>query len=179
MHKEHALIAIRTTALMQGFRDFDFTCTAGDFKDPEIKEAGFSGPVRVKVTAERAGSEIALLIETVAGCDFACDICLAPIHRELNGSYRLFFDCSDSGAQETPEADSDEYRILDRTAVEIDLTEDVRETLLLSVPMKVTCTGNPDCRLYTGTQEEQDEQASEGSRSSWKDGLEKLKKKYR
>ncbi|ABB23026.1 YceD family protein [Pelodictyon luteolum] len=179
MHKEHALIAIPTTGLMQETRDFEITCTAGDFNDPEIEAAGFSGPIRVKVTAERGGSEIALLIETVAGCDFACDICLAPIHRELNGSYRVFFDCSDSGVQATPDADDDEYRILDSNATEIDLTEDVRETLLLSVPMKVTCVGNPDCRLYSGAKEELDIQEPEGSGSSWKDSLAKLKKKYR
>ncbi|TCD47718.1 DUF177 domain-containing protein [Chlorobium sp. N1] len=179
MHREHALIAIRTSALTEGTRQFDFTCTAGDFKDPKIEEAGFSGPVRARVTVEKAGGEIALTIETAAECDFTCDICLAPIRRELSGSYRIFYDCSGSEAQGAPGENGDEYRILDRSAVEIDLTEDVRETLLLSVPMKVTCTGNPECRIYTETEEEQEGQEPEGGSSSWKEGLEKLKKKYR
>jgi len=174
MQREHALIAVRTSALTEGTQQFDFTCTAGDFKDPKIEEAGFSGPVEVRVRAERAGGEIAILIETAAGCDFTCDICLAPIRRELRGSYRIVYDCSG-----TAEDGEDEYRTLDRNAVEIDLTEDVRETLLLSVPMKVTCEGNPDCRLYAGTEEEHDEHGPEGSSSAWKESLEQLKKKYR
>jgi len=171
MPKEKALIEIRLAGLSLGVHEFDFTCEAGDFNDPSLTEAGFSKNISVRVVVERNENEISVSLETAASAELACDICLAPVTIELEGSFRVSYIYEQEPGQE--EDDSEEYRLIDRNAVSIDLTEDVRETLLLSVPMKVTCTGNPDCRLY------RENEADSADDSSWQESLEKLKNKYR
>lgn len=176
MSKEKALIEIRLAGLPQGVHEFDFTCTADDFGDPVLTEAGFSKGISINVTVEKLDDELIVTMKTAATADLACDLCLAPISADLTGSYRVWYGYEHRG--ESGEEQDEEYRIIDRNRLSIDLTEDVRETLLLSVPMKVTCTDNPECGVFR--QEEQPE-AEEDSMpdSSWQESLEKLKNKYR
>jgi len=174
MPKERALIEIRLAGLSDGVHEFDFTCAAGDFKDTAVTEAGFVKELSVRVVIDKNEDGIAVSLETSASAELACDICLVPITRELEGSYHVYYVYDQA---EEPESDrNEEYRLIDRNTVSLDLTEDVRETLLLSVPMKVTCEDNPACHVYRPGGEEDSGRAEE---SSWQETLEKLKDKYR
>ncbi|MWV53471.1 YceD family protein [Chlorobium phaeovibrioides] len=178
MQTGNALIEIRTAAITEGACVFDFTCRAEDFNDPKLAESGFTDEIRVRAVTQKNGSELMLTLTTDATGEIPCDICLAPVKVSMSGSWRMY--CNTDGCsrdEEDEETRRDEYRQLDRTAVGIDLTEDVRETLLLSVPMKVTCTANPDCRLYTGGEKEEKEEKN--STSPWHESLAKLKQNYR
>lgn len=176
MSREKALIEIRLAGLSQGKFEFEFTCSAADFADSALVEAGFSKEISAKATVEKLEGEMIVTLKTSAIADLTCDLCLAPVTTELNGSYRIYF-----GYEQPDEPDEErdeEYRLIDRNAVSLDLTEDVRETLLLSVPMKVTCTDNPDCRVFH--QEELDEPDEVNLHDTdWLESLEKLKNKYR
>ncbi|NTU91364.1 MAG: DUF177 domain-containing protein [Chlorobiaceae bacterium] len=176
MPKERALIEIRLAGLSQGVHEFDFACTAGDFNDTALTDAGFTGEISVGVTVDKYEDEITVSIETSASADRTCDLCLAPVSLDLEGSYHIYY-VYDLG-QEIQEArdEEDEYRLIDRNTVSVNLTEEVRETLLLSVPMKVTCTDNPDCQVF---QQEPPEETDSAPDSSWQESLEKLKNKYR
>ncbi len=172
MPKERALIAIRLAGLSPGTHEFGFTCQAGEFNDSALTEAGFSNGISVHAVMERSEDEITVSLETVAKAALSCDLCLAPVERDLRGSYRIYYIYEQAPGQDADE----EYRLIDRNTVSIDLTEDVRETLLLSVPMKVTCTDNPDCHLY---RQERPEGTDSKPDSQWQESLENLKKKYR
>jgi uncharacterized protein len=176
MSRENALIAIRLAGLSQGTHEFDFTCNAADFNDPALAEAGFSRDVSVKVTVEKLEGEMIVTLKTSATADLTCDLCLAPVTTLLTGSYRIYYGYEQPG--EPDEERDEEYRLIDRNAISLDLTEDVRETLLLSVPMKVTCTDNPDCQVFH--QEAQMEPGADNQPDTdWLESLEKLKNKYR
>ena len=175
MHKEKALIEIRIAGLMQGTHTFDFTCRAGEFRGRELSEAVFTGDITVTVIAEKTENELTVTIRTATTADFTCDICLAPLQREIRGEYRVYYLYSTE--EESLEDIDEDHRMIDSGTVSIDLTEDVRETLLLALPMKVTCTGNPDCRLYSGESGKENSPVDE--RSSWQESLEQLKNKYR
>jgi uncharacterized protein len=172
MSKERALIEIRLAGLSQGTHEFDFTCTAGEFNDPAVKEAGFSDGISVKAVIDKNDDEITVSLKTAAKAALSCDLCLTPVLLELKGSYRVYYIYEQTQGQ----AEDEEYRLIDSNTVSIDLTEDVRETLLLSVPMKVTCTDNPDCHVYRQEGTEGTENTPDGS---WQESLEKLKNKYR
>jgi uncharacterized protein len=178
MPKERALIEIRLAGLSQGVHEFDFTCDAGDFNDPALTEAGFSKKISIRAVVEKNEDEITISLETVASADLSCDLCLAPVTLELKGLFQVcyIYDQGQEQNREQPEDDEEEYRLIDRNSVAIDLTEDVRETLLLSVPMKVTCPDNPDCHVW---RQESPEEDGSNTDSSWQDSLEKLKYKYR
>ena len=177
MAKENALIEIRLAGLSQGTHEFDFTCTAGDFDDPALTDAGFTGDISVKVVVDRTDNEMTVTLTTAATANLTCDLCLAPITLDLKGSYRIYYSFEHASEQEVER--DEEYRQIDNNALSIDLTEDTRETLLLSVPMKVTCTDNPDCQVYR--QEEQTE--TDGDLTlpeiTLQESLERLKNKYR
>ncbi len=176
MHKDVSLIEIGLGALAEGTNEFNFTCKAADFKGRQLADAGFTGKIEVNVLAEKSDDEVTLTINTSAVADFTCDICLAPVAIKLAGtlvlSY-LFGADDDNGGDE-------EYIRLDRNTDSIDITGEICETLLLSLPMKVTCTDNPDCKLY-GSQEsmEKNEEPLPGNATPWQESLEKLKNKYR
>ncbi len=176
MHKDKSLIEIGLGALAEGTNEFNFTCKAADFKGRQLADAGFTGQIEVNVFAEKSDDEVTLTINTSAVADFTCDICLAPVSKKLAGtlvlSYLFGTDGDDNG--------DGEYIRLDRNADSIDITGEICETLLLSLPMKITCTDNPDCRLY-GNREQmnEDEEPRPGSVTSWQESLEKLKNKYR
>ncbi len=176
MHKDKSLIEIGLGALADGTNEFNFTCKAADFKGRQLVDAGFTGEIEAHVVAEKSDDEITITINTSALADFTCDICLAPVSKKLTGtlvlSYLFDTDGDDGG--------DDEYIRLDKTTDSIDITGEICETLLLSLPMKVTCTDNPDCKLY-GNQEHtnEDEEPRPDSVTSWQESLEKLKNKYR
>lgn len=174
MSKEKALIGIRLAGLSDGTHEFEFNCMAADFRDPALLEAGFSQAVSVWVTVEKMEGEMIVTMKTLATADLTCDICLAPLSSGLHGSYRIYYgyEQADEAGQERDE----DCRIIDRNTLALDLTEDARETLLLSVPMKVTCTDNPECGIPRNEEQPDGESSPD---SSWQESLEKLKNKYR
>lgn len=177
MHKGKALIEIRIAGLSNGIHEYSFTCTAQEFDDPSLTAPPFSGTIAVKVVAEKTDTEVVTDIETTVAAELNCDICLDPVHRQLTGRFRIFFIF---GSPDGTERECDEeYRILAPATTDIDLTEDVRETLLLSLPVKVTCDAYPEC--MPTAQEERDipgeELDDDAQNSAWKESLKELKRK--
>ena len=175
MSKEKGVVEIRIAGLSEGVYEYDFTCKASDFRNPDLAEPGFCNEILVKVVANKTDSEITVDIETKTVAELSCDICLAPLQKEVAGMYRAFFVFGEP--ENEKEETDDNYRMLDRNASAIDLTEDVRETLLLSKPLKAVCTDNPECSVY----HENESDTSNGeleAKSPWQESLEKLKNKY-
>jgi uncharacterized protein len=177
MPKDRALIEIRLAGLSQGVHEFEFTCSAADFNDPALIEAGFTKEISVKAVVEKSDRELVVSMTTEAFADLACDICLAPVTLDLKGTYRVYY-VYDEGTHESQEERNEEYHLIDKSAISIDLTEDARETLLLSIPMKVTCIDNPDCHVHRQENEEPTD-GSIDSGDNWQESLERLKNKYR
>lgn len=175
MHKEKSLIEIGLVTLVEGTNEFHFTCNAADFAGRQLAEAGFTREIALHVIAEKSADEITITINTSTLADFTCDICLAPVSKNLTGTLVLSYIFGT--AHDADHEGDEDYSRLDRNAESIDIIGEVCETLLLSLPMKVTCTDNPDCRLYgsTGYMEENEEPQS-GTNTLWHESLEKLKK---
>jgi uncharacterized protein len=174
MHREKALIEIRLAGLSMDVHEFDFTIKAEEFNDPGLTTEMFPDELSVSARVEKSENEITVDLTTNATAHFTCDICLAPLTRELHGSYRVYYVFDQSGGDVEPT--DEDYRLIDESTVSIDLTEDVRETLLLSIPMKVTCSDNPDCRVFHGGNPSGTDAVEN---SSWLESLDKLKKIYR
>ncbi|MEI7826054.1 MAG: DUF177 domain-containing protein [Chlorobiaceae bacterium] len=177
MHKEKSRIEIGLGTLVDGTNGINLTCNASDFEGTQLTDAGFAREIEVNVVAEKSEAEITVTINTSALADFTCDICLAPVSKKLTGSLILSYLFS-SAVDERNEG-SDEHNRIERGAESIDITGEVCETLLLSLPMKVTCTDNPDCRLYGSEKSmKENEEPQPGSVTPWQESLEKLKNKY-
>ncbi len=174
MGKDKGLIEVRIAGLSDGVYEYDFVFRASDFEKPPLAEPEFCHELHAAVRVSKTESEITVEIETKTVAEFTCDICLAPLKKELRGFYRLFFVFGDNAHRGEKDGD---FRVLDRNASSIDLTEDVRETLLLSKPLKMVCTDNPACAMYQQKMVEETGESKE-PQSSWKESLEKLREKY-
>ncbi len=178
MRKEKPLIEIRTSALVEGINEFDFTCNVSDFEGRNFNVADFSGPVKVHVVVRKSDEEIAVGISTLTEACFTCDRCLALVSKALDGSLDLLY--SFSTTLDDKINNVDEHRQIAKNTEFIDITGDVCDALILSLPMKVICRDNPDCRLYERREGTVSipgmKEAYPVEMNTWQESLEKLKK---
>ncbi|MEI6848263.1 MAG: DUF177 domain-containing protein [Chlorobiaceae bacterium] len=175
MYKEKSLIEIPFTGFGQGTLEFDFTCRIKAFNDELFTVAGLTGDIKVQAIVTKSERDVTVTIKTSTTAELNCDICFSPISQFLTGTFTIYYIFGEHSEEE--HSRDKEYRIIEKNAVLIDITEEVRDTLLLSIPMKIICKGNPNCKLYKSTQANENPQAD--NISSWQESLEKLKHKYR
>lgn len=116
----------------------------------KFKSVGVSA--RLDVSARR----ILVSLDVHATAILECDRTLEPFDHEIEGSYELLFE-----PPEFIEADDDAYnevRPLDPTDQEIDVTDVVRDTIVLAVPARHVAPGAEEQEIPTefGTPEDED-----------------------
>ena len=109
---------------------------AEDAASLELDER-FTGQVVVDATIEKSGTQVFLAAAVGANASFECDRCLAPFPSPLKSSYRMYYVTEGSAAGNI---DSLELQIVPPGFSVIDLHDDVRQTVLLSVPFKLLCS---------------------------------------
>jgi uncharacterized protein len=142
---------IQVGSLSEGTHEYRFRTDAGDFGLGEE----FSGEVTVEVILQRTGHQLALKARLAAQGAFTCDRCTAPFTLRLTPEYRMVYV---SDATDAASLDPSEVQVIPAGLPIIDLSDDVRQTILLSVPLKLLCRQDcrglcPDCGrdLNTGT----------------------------
>ena len=166
---------IKISNLTNGTHHYEFECTASDFSDELIDAERFSEPISITATLTKAMTELIVELSVSTTALFQCDRCLAPISKRLSGDYRILF----LHSAEAEKDSDDDVRVLSKNETHIDLTPDVRETLLLAVPMKNVCE-HPTCaengalikREFTQTQ-------SKHFESEWQQKLAEMSKKFK
>jgi uncharacterized protein len=126
---------IKISNLTVGVHHYDFECVASDFADEMIDAERFSMPIFIAATLTKAMTEIVVELSVSTTVSLQCDRCLAPITKAISGDYRILFLQSANAEKEL----DDDVRALSKNDTHIDLTTDIRETLLLAVPMKNVC----------------------------------------
>lgn len=179
--EKKGLIVIKIANLSLGEHCYDFQCTAADFDDTELSEQVFPAPIAVKVVLTKTTSELVAEIAVETKVRLECDRCLAPIQKDLTGLYKIFYLMSHIERHNTNDED-DDVRQIDRNTVDIDLTEDVRETLLLSIPIKNVCENPETCgpeagKAETVTYHSGEDSASEQEETEWQKALKQLENK--
>jgi uncharacterized protein len=107
----------------------------------------FKGTVKVDARIDKSVRQIFLQAEIQAGGSFSCDRCLQDIHQELNTVYSMVYV---QGARSTVDlAKEEEIQILAVDMNYIDLDEDVRQYILLTIPQKILC--KEDCQGFCPT----------------------------
>lgn len=101
----------------------------------------FKDQVSVEVTIDKSGSQIFLKAGVSAQGSFECDRCLTPFVSLLTSSCRMCYVTEGSADRNIDPA---EIQIVPPGFSVIDLSDDVRQTLLLAVPLKLLC--REDCK---------------------------------
>jgi len=92
--------------------------------------------VKIRVEVEKRVPNYILKNLVEVDGRFACDRCTAEVDLALQGESRVLYS-SDKAMLEMSETDDAHY--LAAEVKEIDLTEGIRDTILLALPMKVLC----------------------------------------
>ena len=141
-------IDIRTLDI--GQHDFNLECSANeiDMESDQVDE------IHADVKLNYDGKEAVVTVEASAIAHLICDRTSAPFTQPVKGSYTVLFSPDDG--DETSEG---EVRPLAASDEEIDITDIVRDTLLLAIPIRKIAPGAEEKEIATtfGKPEEQND----------------------
>lgn len=166
---------IKISNLTNGVHRYDFECVASDFADEWIDTERFSEPIFITVTLTKAMTEIVVELSVSTIASLQCDRCLAPTRKKLSGDYRILFLQSAAAEKDS----DDDVRVISKNETHIDLTPDVRETLLLAVPMKNVCQEAICAENDAPIEREFAQTHNELFESKWQQKLAEMSKKFK
>lgn len=104
-----------------------------------------AGSVVLRAVAYRAGDHIDVQGTVSAPVELVCDRCLAPIQRNLQAGVRVFAERREHrDRRPLEEVREDDLGIVYHDGRFVDLTDDVRQVLLVELPWRSVC--RDDCR---------------------------------
>jgi uncharacterized protein len=107
----------------------------------------FSGTIKIEAKLDKSMRQIFLQAGIQAEGSFFCDRCLNNFHQELNTTYSMVYV---QGARSTVNLNKEEeIQILTADMNYIDLDDDVRQYILLTIPQKLLC--RDDCQGFCPT----------------------------
>ena len=133
---------INISNLSEGVHDYEFEESPSSI---ELDER-FSKTVSVQVKLEKRRRQLFLTGHVKTSGRFVCDRCLDEFDKDMSVDYRMtyVYDAHDAG-----EVDKDELTVIHASTNEIKIDGDIKEYLLISVPLKLLC--KEDCAGLCGT----------------------------
>jgi uncharacterized protein len=134
---------IQVGGLSQGTYSYQFHSTPEELS----LDDRFPSEVIIDATLEKAATQIFLHVAVTTEGRFECDRCVSQFPLPLKNTYRMYYvwDGAEAGV-----LDSSEVQVVSASLPMIDISDDVRQTVLLSVPLKLLCKANcrglcPEC----------------------------------
>lgn len=128
-----------------------------ELKEPSRKltlldHGHLTGDILVKLVIDKRPDDLNLKAKVLSSAKLDCDRCLRKFEKELRSNFKIYYSSkySDSEEQNT--------RHLSLSNPIIDLLDDVRSSLVLSLPIKLLCEENckglcPNCGVNWNQQE--------------------------
>lgn len=129
---------INISGLPAGFRTVEVTESAQQMDLPE----NCSGVVTAQVSLEKTSTQILATIRASVNASFQCDRCAEEFMAPLDVSFTMTYSWNEREGEGVDEDDN--FCVLAENQNVIDITEPVREYLMLAVPIKNLCREN--CR---------------------------------
>ncbi len=98
----------------------------------------FDDKIDADVEVQKFSDKYFIKVGLSTKSQLTCDRCLAEYNQNFQCDFKLIY-----SKQAVSQSDDDDFRFLDEKVVEIDLRSDIRENLLLMIPMKRLC--KEDC----------------------------------
>jgi len=153
---------IPVRGLADGLRQHSQQVAADELGLPE-EERCFTRPVQVNYTLEKAGGQIVIRGTVSTVVSMTCCRCLEPVRVDISERFTLLvrFDAQGfSGgnvSRGAPEGEGDEdVKFVPPDTDRVDITDELRQTLLLVLPVKPLCDENcqglcPHCGVNLNT----------------------------
>ena len=125
-------LKIRISGLSNGLHEYDFSV------DPSAigLEQKFSAPVEIHARLDKVTRQMFLRTAIRTNAQFQCDRCLDEFNQTVSAEYAMFYVYDETDAAKYAD---DEVTVLKPDQVFIDTAEDVRQVIMLSVPLKLLC----------------------------------------
>ena len=128
---------IQVGGLSDGVHPYSFRITPDELGLPPE----FPDEVEIKATLEKTSRQLLLKASVATTAEVPCDRCVAPVRRPLGSRYQMHYVWEESEAERV---DPSEVQVILPGQTVIDMADDVRQTVLLSFPLKNVC--REDCR---------------------------------
>ena len=128
---------IQVGGLSDGVHAYSFRVTPDELALP----SGFLDGVEIKATLEKTSRQFLLKASIATTAEVLCDRCVVLFRRPLGSRYQMHYVWEESEAERI---DPSEVQVILPGQTVIDLADDVRQTVLLSFPLKNVC--REDCR---------------------------------
>lgn len=137
------MVTINIATLKEGTHQIELTPGPEDLDlDPERFEE-----IRVDTTLNYYDAKIVLAFNASARATLECDRTLQLFKQHVEGRYAMLF--APPEELEQGENEFEDVRPLDAWQREIDLTEAIRDTLILSIPTRCVAPGAEDLEIET------------------------------
>jgi uncharacterized protein len=113
-------------------------------QDLELSEEGFEFPeqIEVNIHAIKSGDEIIIQGQILTTVEMECSRCLEVFEMDINPKVQFVIQLLD--ISEPQHSDDEDFVILPKTTGEYDISDRVREAIILDLPLKPLCSDN--CR---------------------------------
>jgi uncharacterized protein len=135
--KEQPVMELRITGLPDGEQSFSFEADTAEIDLPR-----FDGPVRVHGTLRKVSTQLFVQGVSEGTLIAECDRCLAEVRRAVEAPLNLFYQVTPD-ARNAQSDDAADVQSIHPEQDAIVLDGEVRQSLLLEVPLKVLC--RDDC----------------------------------
>jgi uncharacterized protein len=137
MRNDNEELKIRISGLSNGVHEYHLVAQPADMG----LDDAFRTPVSLDVSLEKSNRQIYLKSEISAAGNFTCDRCLEDFEKAISGKMNTVYVFSQDDAEKN---DGDEIRIISPETMNLDITDDARQAILLAVPLKLLCSD--DCK---------------------------------
>jgi uncharacterized protein len=131
---------IKLSNLNEGLNKINYECddrSLGFADSSDKNDITFVNPVFINGYINKVTNQYFVEFQIDTKVLLVCDRCLEEFEKQLNDNMRLIFSLETELYQE--EEPGSEFRLLPAETTEIDITDDIRESLLLMIPMKILC----------------------------------------
>ncbi|MBC8144984.1 MAG: DUF177 domain-containing protein [bacterium] len=134
--KERAAMVLRISGLPDGEQPIEFEVDATELDLPR-----FEGPIRVSGTLRKVSTQVFVQGEVNGTFTGECDRCLAVLNRSVVAPLNVFFQVSQDARDVADDDPGVQLLLPDQDKIVLD--DEVRQVLMLEVPLKVLCVD--DC----------------------------------
>jgi uncharacterized protein len=128
-------IKIRVSQLPNGQHEYHFSVKTADIG----LDKNFSENAEINARVGKTNRQIYINADVQAQGVFQCDRCLDDFEQKISSTYNMLYSYNEVESNRYP---AEEVQCISPDTVYIDLTEDVRQTILLAVPLKLLCKDN-------------------------------------
>ena len=127
------MLKIKITNLQDGEHEYDFAVTA---KELDLEDIEISGEILIKVKLYKSGNQFDVKADIKGKLNLECDRCLDKYAEDFTNSFEMIYKFDFNNEFENPEDERDEIVYINPNTAYIDLKDDIRDFIVLSVPMK-------------------------------------------